>query len=240
MAEHLVPLHAQLADLARGRGAAVDIEQVRLFALAPQGEGEHAAIGRGAFAQGRLHHHRAGAVAEQHAGGAIGPVEDPGHLLGADDQAALGVSPRDEAIGDAQGVDEARAHRLDVEGDPHGRAQLALHDGGGGREGQVRRGGGHDDEVEVLGGAASRGEGLLRRLDGKIGDRLIRGGAPALVDPGAFEDPIIGRVDDLRQVLVGEHLFGKVGTDACDGGTQQRHVRLSISPASTSARRSMF
>ncbi len=120
--EHLVPLHPQLADLAVGGGAVVDIEQVGLLALAAQGEGEDSPVGRPALSRGGLDHHGPGAVAEQHAGAAIGPVEQPGHLLRADHQAAAGVAPGDEAVGDGQGVDEARADRLDVKGDAHRRA----------------------------------------------------------------------------------------------------------------------
>ena len=36
-----------------------------------------------------LQHHRAGAVAEQHAGGAVAPVEQPRTCFGADHQHAL-------------------------------------------------------------------------------------------------------------------------------------------------------
>ena len=70
----------------------------------------------------------------------------------------------------AEGVDEARADRLDVEGDADRRAELALHHGRGGRKGQVGRGGGHDDQVDVgraCGPAAARALGRGRRRPGR-------------------------------------------------------------------------
>ncbi len=61
------------------------------------------------------------------------------------------------------------------------------------------------------------------------------------MDAGALEDPFVRGVDDLGQVLVGQDLFGKIGADAGDGGTQHSaHARPSISRPMTSARRSMF
>jgi hypothetical protein len=64
----------------------------------------------------RLEHDGAGAVAEEHAGGAVLPVEDAREGFGADDERAL-VGARDqELVGHRDRVDEARAHRLHIEG----------------------------------------------------------------------------------------------------------------------------
>ena len=60
-------------------------------------------------------HHRAGAVAEQHAGRAVGPVEDAREGLGADDQRLLRLAGLDQRVGGG------RAHRRSRSRPPAGR-----------------------------------------------------------------------------------------------------------------------
>src|SRR3990167_7895050 len=82
----------------------------------------------------------AGAVAEQHAGGAVPPVNNAGEGLGADEQNRFGLSRLDEVIGDGKPVDEAGTNGLDVKSGAFFKAQLCLNLGGDGREGVVRGG----------------------------------------------------------------------------------------------------
>ena len=122
--------------------------------------GQDAAIVRRALALLGLQHDRAGAVAEQHAGAAVVPVEDAREGLGADHQRGRGEAALDHAVGDRQSVDEAGADRLDVEGGPLGHAERRLHARRRGGEGPVRSGGGEHDEVEVA--SLSRPPGRAR------------------------------------------------------------------------------
>ena len=77
--KHLAAFHAQLADRAGGRGPAIDEQQIIVAAVGME-------LGRQDAAVGLLgaQHQRAGAVAEQHAGRAVVPVEQPAERLGAD------------------------------------------------------------------------------------------------------------------------------------------------------------
>ena len=84
VAEHLLADHAQVTDGLRGGRAAVDIELVLVLAVGPQMRGEHPAIGHRARLLLRFDHDRAGAVAEQDAGGPVGPVQDAREGFGAD------------------------------------------------------------------------------------------------------------------------------------------------------------
>ena len=94
VAEDFLALHAQIAGrLGRGRPA-IDIEQVVQPAVGEQLGVEHALVGIVALALMGLQHHRAGAVAEQHAGGAVGPVQQPRHGLRADQKNGLGLRRR--------------------------------------------------------------------------------------------------------------------------------------------------
>ena len=58
---------------------------------------------------GRGDHGRAGAVAEQHAGGAVLPVDDLAHDLGADHPDPGGATAGEQGGGQLEGVEEARA-----------------------------------------------------------------------------------------------------------------------------------
>ena len=127
VAEDFLALHAQMAG-GLGRGwAAIDIEHVVQPAVREQLGVEHALVGIVALAVIGLQHHRAGAVAEQHAGGAVGPVQQPAHAFGADQKNGAGLAAADEIVGHRQAIDEAGANRLHVEGGAVRHAQPRLH-----------------------------------------------------------------------------------------------------------------
>ena len=101
LAEHLAPFHAQETGGAGRRGAAIDIEDVVLAAVGMQmGRQDAAAAGRcpgTAFSTSG-----AGAVAEQHAGAAILPVENARERLGADHQRRPRLAEPQRVVGDRQ------------------------------------------------------------------------------------------------------------------------------------------
>ena len=247
MAEHLVALHPELAHLTVGGWPTIHIEEVLLGPVGAQGKAQQAAIGRGPLAGHRLDDDRAGPVAEQHAGPPVAPVHQPRHGLRADHQGALRPAPRGEPIGHRQRVDEARTDRLDIEGNAHGATQLALNDGGDRRKDQIGGGGRDDDQVDVVGGPAGGLQSPARGGHGQVRDRLIVGGLMALADTCALDDPGIGCVDELGQVVVGHHALGQIPADAghhaaqdlrhaeAPGGAAACRAASSIGAGSTSA-----
>src|SRR4051812_22181504 len=93
-----------------------------------------------------LEYHRARAVAEQHTGGAILPVEDAAEGFRTDHERVIGGAAADHAFRHRQSVEETGAHRLDIEGNAIIDAEGRLNDRRRGREGLVRcRGGEHDE-----------------------------------------------------------------------------------------------
>ncbi len=99
----------------------------------------------------RAQEHRAGAVAEQHAGAAVLPVQDARIDLAADHQDAARLAGPDHAVGDRQAVDEPGAGRRQVEAEAPRDAQCRLHAQRGGGKRLVRRAGRQDDRVHVRG-----------------------------------------------------------------------------------------
>ena len=153
----------------------------------------------------RLQHHGAGAVAEQHAGAAVVPVEDAREGLGADHQRALEGAGAQELVGGRQREDEARADRLQVERRAMGDAEAVLHRHRGG--GKVLSGVEVASTIRSIDCASTCGIGErgARGMQREIGGELAGGGDMALADAGALHDPFVGGVDRLCQFGIGEN-----------------------------------
>ena len=162
--EDLAPLHAHMADGAGRRRPAVDVELFLVLAVGAEMRGEHAAVGDRARALLRFQHDRAGAVAEEHAGRAVAPVEDAREGLRADDQRALPLPGLQHRVGRGERIDEAGADRLQVERRARMDAEIVLDGHGARRKSVVRRRGGEHDQVDV------------RRLQPGVFERLSRRG----------------------------------------------------------------
>ena len=170
-----------------------------------------------------VEHDGAGAVAEQHAGAAVGPVENARKRLRADHQRARERARFEQAIGRRQRVDEAGAHRLQVEGRAMGDAELGLHRHGAGRKRVVRRRGREHDEIDRLGIDLGMGERGARRVHRHVRGPFAGRGDVALVDAGALHDPVVRRVDLARQIAVGEDLRRQIAAAAEDDRSLCRH-----------------
>src|SRR3546814_19125498 len=94
---------------------------------------------------------RTRAVAKQHTGTAIIPVEYAGKHFCADDQRGLGTPSTNEGIGGRQRIDKAAANRLHVECRPALGTKISLHQTGRAWQDEVRRGWRTDEEVELVG-----------------------------------------------------------------------------------------
>ena len=156
---------------------------------------QHAAVARFARLRLRLEHDRAGAVAEQHAGAAVVPVENAREGLGADHQRALGGARAQEIVGGRERKHEAGADRLQVEGDAVVDAEAVLHRDRGRRKGVVGRRGRQHDQVDRLGVDAGMSQRRTRGLDCEVRGELALGGDVALADAGALHDPLVRSVN---------------------------------------------
>jgi hypothetical protein len=84
------------------------------------------------------------------------------------------------------------------------------------RDHLVRRDRADDDQVEVLGQEPRRFESAPSGRDRHVRRRLAFGDVAALADPGALDDPLVRRVDDLLEVGVRDDPLGHVGTGTGD------------------------
>ena len=167
----------------------------------------------------RTQHHGAGAVAEQHAGAAVVPVEDAREGLRADHQRGRSDTALDETVGDRHAVDEAGTHRLDVERRSLGHAEFGLHArrrGGKRLVGRRRR---QNDQVEVGRLDAGVVERPLRGLDREVGSEFAFSREVALANAGALPDPLVGGVHGLRKFFVGDDTLGQIRPTALDDRT---------------------
>ena len=155
----------------------------------------------------RLEQHRARAVAEQNAGGAVGIVDDRRHLVRADHHHLARPPRADELHRDGQRVDEAGTGGLHVEAADVADADHVAQHVGGRRKHEIRRRGGADKKIDVarvgfcpLQEAAHRFRGHVRGAE-----PLALQDAP-LLDAGPLGDPGIAGIDHARELVIGEHV----------------------------------
>ncbi len=219
-AEDLRARHVHLVALARdavrrqrlGGAAAGDVERAGERAVREDARGEDAPP----VVLGRAEDDRAGAVAEEDAGGAVLPVEQAGEQLDAHHEDAARLARRDELVRDRDAVDEPGARRRDVEGRDLLRPELLLHVDGARGHGRVAADRADDDHVEVGDVEPRRLERTAARGGGHVAVHLVIGGDVAPADAGALGDPRVGGVDDLLELAVGDHPLGGVVARAQD------------------------
>src|SRR5262245_65837677 len=98
----------------------------------------------------RLQHDRARAVAEQHAGGAVAPIEDARKGLRPYHQRTLECAGLEQTVDGRKPEDEARTYCLQIEGGPMGKAETGLDRDRGRRKGIVWGGGRKHDQIDRL------------------------------------------------------------------------------------------
>ena len=218
VAEDFLAVHAEvMAALAKGVGgggsggaAGRAMQEFGVVAVGAEQVAEQADV----LFRGGLEEGRAGAVTEEDAGGAVGPIHDAGEFLGSDDEGATVGAGAHHVLGDLEGVDEAGAGGGDVEaGDVTAQAELGLQEARRGREGDVRRHRRDDEEVDVGGRQAGALQGLGGGLGAEVRRILARAGDPAFADAGAGLDPLVGGIHHLGELGVGERAFRRPDPD---------------------------
>ena len=143
--EHGLAVHRQqrTADDFAARHLAGHAQNTDMLAVGMQVAGQNA--GR----LGRFEHHGARAVTKQHAGGAVGKVQNARKHFRANDKRLAGQTGFDHRVSNRQRIDKTAAHRLHVKGRAARNAELALQNARRRRKHHVRRGGREDDEVDI-------------------------------------------------------------------------------------------
>ncbi len=163
-------------------------------------------------------HHRARAVAEQHAGAAVVPVEDAREHFGADHQSFFVLAGFDERVCGCHGIDEAAAYRLHIECRAVLRAELRLQQAGGAGKDVVGGGGRDNDQVDLGGRHARRLEGTAARLEREVARGLGFLRDVALDDTGAAANPGVARIEPRGELVVHHDARRQVAAGAGDPG----------------------
>ena len=144
-----------------------------------------------AFTLFSAQHDSASAIAKQHAGATIFPIEDPTEGFRSDHQCLVGASAANHVVGDCHCIEKAGAHRLHIKGDAVGNAEIGLDDGCRGREGLVGRRCGEHDQVDIGGINAGCFQRAFRSTGSQAGRRFaVIGNMPAM-DAGTLDNPFV-------------------------------------------------
>ena len=164
MPEHFFSGHVQVPDGLGRAGPTIGVEHIDQRTI-----GVHLQVDDAAMVQidcvVSLHNQCAGAVAKQHAGRAVFPIQNPAHGLSTNHQRSLHPPGAQQSVCGADGVDETGANRLNIH--RHGasrNAQGALNHGGDRGEGEIRRGCGEDNAVNI----ASRDACVFQRIARRV------------------------------------------------------------------------
>jgi hypothetical protein len=178
--------------------------------------GQNAAIGGRALPFGCFEDDRTGAIAEENAGRAVVPVEDAGESLRPDHQHALGQTTTYIGVSSRDGINEAGADRLDIEGKAvaHAETVLDVHRGCG--EGIVRRGCRADDEIDIGRRKPAILKRRTRRLLAERRRRFVIARNVTLTDASALDNPFIGSVHDVFHVAIGHYALWKCGSESAN------------------------
>ena len=208
----VLQIHVRVFARDRATRAAARHEQnVGELSVAPDVRADDAVLAAAMSQNGR-----AGAVAEKHAGVAIGPVRDRGQFFGADDQHGVVGVRGDELLGDFDSKQKTGAGGRDIETGGVLRADFLLHETRGRRKQHVRRGGGDEDEIDLLRRNLRLLERFQRGLRRHVAGLFVFRRDATFFDAGASGDPLVAGVDDLREVGVGEAFLRHVTAGAND------------------------
>ena len=210
--EHLATVHLQhrLGVLERPRTTARVLEVDAASAVGAKLEAEEAAV------RDRLEDDSTRAVAEQDERRAIVPVEDLREDVTADDERPSRQAGGEHAVGLGDRVHEPRAPGEQVVGGRLRHSELVRHQRGRRREHHVGSDRGADQEVDLARIHARVGERCARGGQRDVGQCLVLGGHPPLADAGALHDPLVRRVDVLREVVVRDHAVRDVHAEPGD------------------------
>jgi len=192
--ENLIAFHVHRCALALIRGfrySAIGFEQLAVTAVRTEIRINDPGLLRGIENDGAC------AIAEQHAGLTIRPIDNPRHRFGTDHERATSLTGAHELIGHSQCVDESAARSFKTERWATGNAKTLLQQATDVWKYQVGSRGADDDHIDRIGSNVSRGNRLNRGVIRQVARRLAFGCDMPLGDSGSCSDPLVGRIDHL-------------------------------------------
>ena len=173
-----------------------------------------------------LQNRRPRAVTKQHTGVAVGPIHNRRKFFRADDQHGVIGARHDELLPDFQTINETGTRRLQIKRRRPVRADFLLDDARRCRKRHVRRDGGDNDEVNLVGSDAGLFHRPLRRVRRHVRSEFIPGRQPPRFDAGARDNPFIRRVHHFFQVGIGQDFRRQIRADTGDGTGAALKIKL--------------
>jgi len=173
-----------------------------------------------------LQNRRPRAVAKQHTGVAVLPIHNRRKFFRANDQHGVIGARHDELLSDFQTVNKPGTRRLQIKRRRPARADFLLDDARCRRKRHVRRDGGNNDEVNLVGSDPGLFHRTLCRVRRHVRSEFVLGRLPPRFDAGARGDPFVRRVHHFFQVGIGQNFHRQIRADAGDGTGAALKIKL--------------
>ncbi len=164
---------------------------------------------------------RACAIAEEHGSGPVEWIDDRAHEIGADDDNPFVNATRHQLSAGRKPVEKSRASRGQIEAPRPAQTQSILDEAGGRRKEHVGCDRRHDDGIDLIMRKTPLRQQTSHRLSTHHRSSLAWGTDSTLADTGPGDDPVIGGVQALGQLGVGENPIRNVRGNRGDRGAQR-------------------
>ncbi len=158
----------------------------------------------------RLQNHGAGAVAEQHTGTAIRPVQKRAHFFGTDDQRGINRSGCNLVLRGFQCIERTGTGGAEIVAVGVLGPDFFLHKTGGAGKKHVGGQGGNHQQIDILRTDARIGQRRVGGFGGEIRRGLILACDAPLAHAGTCENPFVIGINNGLQIGVGHRFFRKI------------------------------
>ena len=195
----------------RRRRSAIYVKHVMFTAVGVKPGGENPPIFGSTVTLRRLENDCPGAVPEQDACAAVGPIENSRKGLGADHKRRIRLAHTQEIVGHRHGIDKAATNRLDRRMRTPGSCRVGLGRASPSRETFHRAL--RSPKTIMSSSPTATPASMSASVDACMARSdvfLAIGCDVPPLDPRASRDPFVTGVDDLRHLVVGHHPGRKI------------------------------
>ena len=197
------------------RGRKQRTARLHMQMLGTAAVGSHHLVQNPVFLRSRFQQHSPGSIPENRAGSPVGIVDHRRHLFRPYQHHFL-VTTRFHITGRRrQGINKTRASRTQIESKSIADTQFVGNQTRSGRKTHIRRHRGANQQIHLLRLGPRLAEQIAYGFHSHIGSSFATLALdPTFLDSDTFHDPFVAGIHHAAQLLVGQHIVGKISPNA--------------------------